>query len=131
MINIKSFHPDSVIKNFSLTHQTTASVGPTYFIVPFNSILLNVAHGIAIAVTSDKSFTVRNLSNSMSYLNSATISVNTACALGRCHLLGISSSDAGASGTFGTPTVSAGSLLQVDWSASKGDSAFALNFRKI
>jgi hypothetical protein len=132
MITLKSFAPDSIIKNFSIDHQTTASVGPVYRIVPFDSILMNVAHGIAIAVTSDKSFTIRNLSNSQTYLNSATISVNTACAVGRCHLVGMSSSDAGlGSGTFGRPFVSAGSLLKIDWSASKGDSAFAINFKRI
>jgi len=131
MITLKSFAPDSVLKNFSLGHQTTASVGPVYLMVPFDSIMMNVAHGIAIAVTSNKSFSIRNLTKSMSYLNSATISVNTACAVGKTHLVGLSSSDAGlGSATYGRPFVSAGSLLRVDWSASKGDSAFAINFKR-
>jgi hypothetical protein len=128
MITVKSIHPKSLINKFTMEFQTTASVGPCYMMVPYDSILEYVNYGMAIKTTSNRSFSIENLTKSMSYLNSAVVMGSGA--VGFVTKNGISSSDAGASGTYGRPIISAGTLLKIDWSSTKGDCAFNLVFKR-
>lgn len=129
MIKVKSLHPDSILKNFTISFQTTASVGTFYQLVPHDCILENVMNGIGIATTSNRTFNINNLSVSRIYLDSAA--VNTSAAVGSSFKVGVGASADGGSGTIGRPFISAGSLLKFTWSASKGDSCFLANYKRV
>jgi len=130
MIKVKSLHPKSVLNKFRHCIQTTASVGPRYFITPEDCVLREVQLCNAIKITSNRVLTIRNLTYSESYLNSQAITTVSAC-VGQPYVVDISSSDAlgsSTSGTKGAPFMTAGTVLKIDWSASKGDFAASIIF---
>lgn len=132
-IKVKSLDPKSVLSKFSVQIHTTASIGPAFVMVPFDGMFESVFTEHAIAITSNRQITVRNLTKSMTYLNSQVITTVTACH-GNAYAVDISSSRMYSSTNHSSvavdPWVSAGTVLLVNWTASKGDAAYSLMFRR-
>jgi hypothetical protein len=122
MITVKSINPESIMGDFTVSYQTTASVGPAYFLIPYNAILKEAQFGMAIKTTSNRSFSIKNLANSVTYLNSAVYMGSGA--VGYVTKVGLS-----ASANLGPAFITQDTLLSVGWSASKGDVGFSLIFK--
>lgn len=124
MLTVKSFHPDSVLNTDVLSISTTASVGPEFRIVPNNCILdrVQIVSGICscAGTPSKRLWSIKNMSTSEVYINSGSFGI-TNQQLGVVNEVGVTSSD-----TNGRPFISAGTLLQIGWTASRGDQGISI-----
>ena len=128
MFTLKSHDPRSITTRFIMHHQTTASVGSSFFIVPFRAELETLRYGFAVSSTSNRTFDIRNLTKSMNYLNTAAIGSGT---IGYVTQMSISASDAHTSGGGPRAVISANSLLRLDWTASMMDGALTLELKAV
>ena len=133
MIKVKSIHPKSFLNTFRHHIGTTASVGPEYLIVSEPCVLKGVQLCNGIKISSNRSFSIQNLTNSENYLNSEAITTISAC-VGQPYEFNVSSSDAAGSSTSGTkgaPFITAGTLLVINWSCTKGDMGASIMFDRV